>query len=520
NLYIRIVASDDVTIGGGAYVGTTSGAIAFNNISVTGEVVSVDTYTVTFINAAGTTVSSEEYPSGTPANEVAVPRVTASWYDDDFHYSYAWGTIADVTDNATYNETETKASHNGNYTEEIIKAPDCTNAGETKYTCTCGHSYTVYPEALGHTRGAPSYQWNQDNNVWKCTATRTCTRDANHVETETVTGVGAQSLAPTCTTKGKTTYTATFTNAAFAQQTKEVEDIDATDHAYGAPSYSWELVEGVWKCTATRVCANDANHIETETVNGVGAQSLAPTCTTKGKTTYTATFTNAAFAQQTKEVEDIAALEHDYVPVVTAPTCTEQGYTTYTCSRGDDSYINDYVPAKGHTGGAAVHENETATSYDEVVYCTSGHPELSRKSVSKAAPSVPEGTTPSETEANNAKENKSLITINASKIATFQSKKNKTLTLKFSTVKGATNYRVRYAKAGGKWTYAWTGGKGEYVIRNLKNKGLYQFQIAVYVYKNGVWQRSKYSNMNYRYFTKLSKVKAKAAKKSIKVNWA
>ena len=520
NLYIRIVASDDVTIGGGAYVGTTSGAIAFNNISVTGEVVSVDTYTVTFINAAGTTVSSEEYPSGTPANEVAVPRVTASWYDDDFHYSYAWGTIADVTDNATYNETETKASHNGNYTEEIIKAPDCTNAGETKYTCTCGHSYTVYPEALGHTWGAPSYQWNQDNNVWKCTATRTCTRDANHVETETVTGVGAQSLAPTCTTKGKTTYTATFTNAAFAQQTKEVEDIDATDHAYGAPSYSWELVEGVWKCTATRVCANDANHIETETVNGVGAQSLAPTCTTKGKTTYTATFTNAAFAQQTKEVEDIAALEHDYVPVVTAPTCTEQGYTTYTCSRGDDSYINDYVPAKGHTGGAAVHENETATSYDEVVYCTSCHTELSRKTVSKAAPSVPEGTTPSETEANNAKENKSLITINASKIATFQSKKNKTLTLKFSTVKGATNYRVRYAKAGGKWTYAWTGGKGEYVIRNLKNKGLYQFQIAVYVYKNGVWQRSKYSNMNYRYFTKLSKVKAKAAKKSIKVNWA
>ena len=34
--------------------------------------------------------------------------------------------------------------------------------------------------------------------------------------------------------------------------------------------------------------------------------------------------------------------------VVTAPTCTEQGYTTYTCSCGD-SYVADYVNAKGHT---------------------------------------------------------------------------------------------------------------------------------------------------------------------------
>lgn len=45
------------------------------------------------------------------------------------------------------------------------------------------------------------------------------------------------------------------------------------------------------------------------------------------------------------------ALGHDYQAVVTAPTCTEGGYTTYTCTRGDDSYVADRVPALGHAWG-------------------------------------------------------------------------------------------------------------------------------------------------------------------------
>ena len=39
---------------------------------------------------------------------------------------------------------------------------------------------------------------------------------------------------------------------------------------------------------------------------------------------------------------------HEYTPAVTKPTCTEPGYTTYTCSC-EDSYIDDEVPALGHT---------------------------------------------------------------------------------------------------------------------------------------------------------------------------
>ena len=51
-----------------------------------------------------------------------------------------------------------------------------------------------------------------------------------------------------------------------------------------------------------------------------------------------------------KDVQEIAAKDHDHEAVVTAPTCTEGGYTTYTCACGD-TYISDHVDAKGHTPG-------------------------------------------------------------------------------------------------------------------------------------------------------------------------
>lgn len=41
------------------------------------------------------------------------------------------------------------------------------------------------------------------------------------------------------------------------------------------------------------------------------------------------------------------ACSHNYVPSVTSPTCVDDGYTTYTCSKCEDSYISDTVPATG-----------------------------------------------------------------------------------------------------------------------------------------------------------------------------
>ena len=76
----------------------------------------------------------------------------------------------------------------------------------------------------GHAWGAPTYVWSDDNST--CTATRICSKDASHVETETVAVTAEITKPATCTEKGETTYTATFENEAFTVQPKVLEDVD------------------------------------------------------------------------------------------------------------------------------------------------------------------------------------------------------------------------------------------------------------------------------------------------------
>ena len=78
---------------------------------------------------------------------------------------------------------------------------------------------------------------------------------------------------------------------------------------------------------------------------------------------------------------------HANTSVVTPPTCTDAGYTTYTCACGH-SYTGNTVAATGHTAADAVKENETATSYDLVVYCSVCGTEISRETIQIAIYSV------------------------------------------------------------------------------------------------------------------------------------
>ena len=124
----------------------------------------------------------------------------------------------------------------------------------------------------------------------------------------------------------------------------------AIDHKWGEPSYEWEQVEENWKATATRVCANDASHIETETVYAKSEITKEATCEEKGETTYTATFENAAFDKQTKTVKDIDALGHDWSEWVVSKeaTETETGLKGRVCNH-DSSHVETLeIPRIGH----------------------------------------------------------------------------------------------------------------------------------------------------------------------------
>jgi hypothetical protein len=134
--------------------------------------------------------------------------------------------------------------------------------------------------------------------------------DESHIEAEAVKTVSTVTKPATCEAKGETTYTATFTNTAFETQTKTVET-PATGHDWGMPTYEWSADNST--VTATRVCANDESHIETETVSAIGNVTKPATYTEAGVKTWTsATFENAAFEVQTK-MEEIPVLAPSHI---------------------------------------------------------------------------------------------------------------------------------------------------------------------------------------------------------------
>ena len=230
-----------------------------------------------------------------------------------------------------HGETETVRT-----TSAVTTPATCVDMGRTTYTATFTNSaFAVQTkevenvDPIGHDWGAPTYVWDGNN----CTATRVCGHDSAHTETETVAAT-AVTTAATCETAGSTVYTAVFGNQAFETQTKTVE-IPAAGHSWGEPSYEWAQNGEDRTCTATRVCANDASHVETETVTATYAVTTEPTTASTGVGTYTATFANAAFVTQTSEVE-IPMLEPDTITITLDP-----------CNGGESAAITVEIPIGG-----------------------------------------------------------------------------------------------------------------------------------------------------------------------------
>ena len=174
------------------------------------------------------------------------------------------------------------------------------------------NSVTFSGTATGHDWAEPTYSWNGD----ECTATRVCKNDPNHVETETVTGIYLKDTDATCEGNETGHYEATFQNAAFTKQVTAsnsvVKEGSAIGHSWSTPTYTWDGDE----CTATRVCANDPTHVETETVTATYVKDTDATCEGNETGHYEATFQNTAFAKQVTEANSVtrenSATGHDW----------------------------------------------------------------------------------------------------------------------------------------------------------------------------------------------------------------
>ncbi len=153
--------------------------------------------------------------------------------------SYIWS-----EDHTTVTATHTcRRDESHTETERVTAAATvtvpatCTEMGRTTYTAsfrnagfeTQTQTLTDIP-ALGHAWSEPVYEWSAD--LASVTASRVCTRDHAHTETETV-DAGSQITTPaTCTVRGQTTYrSGTFANRAFEVQTRTLDNIPALGHS-------------------------------------------------------------------------------------------------------------------------------------------------------------------------------------------------------------------------------------------------------------------------------------------------
>ena len=125
-------------------------------------------------------------------------------------------------------------------------------------------------------------------------------------------------------------------------------DCNKYGHNYSEPIYKWSVDN--MTVTAQRVCANNYEHVEEETVT---AQKIVkdPTCTENGIITYIANFKNNAFKPQTKIVDDKKATGHKVVvDQGKKATCIEDGLTEGKhCSVCKEVIKKqEVIPATGH----------------------------------------------------------------------------------------------------------------------------------------------------------------------------
>ena len=182
-------------------------------------------------------------------------------------------------------------SHKHAFVETVTEEPTCTEVGRAQYTCSCGKSFTLQVQALGHNfRADEPYCLNGCGQM-----DLNCQSEHHHRYTQELT-------PPACDEAGYTTHTCFLCKNTYTDTT-----VEALGHA-------WD--EGV--------------------------QKKAPSCTQPGEKQYVC----LRDATHSKTVE-IAPIGHDYNNEIKKPTASALGYTIHSCKRCEQVDIDTYTPATG-----------------------------------------------------------------------------------------------------------------------------------------------------------------------------
>ena len=236
--------------------------------------------------------------------------------------------------------------------------------GGTRHSVT---EYCNYNGYYSHYQGSEEHTWGSWTTKSEATCTdakvekRSCsrcgegaTRTVGEALGHDVVSVGY--TAPTCTTKGSTTYECQRSGCGYGY-TNEI-DIDSEAHNWGG----WvETTHGT--CTTpgveTRTCSYNSAHTETragstDSTNhnyGAWVETTHGTCTTPGVETRTCSYNSAHTETRTGSID---STNHNYGAwnVTTPSTCTTEGVETRICAN-DASHVETRALAmSGHDWGA------------------------------------------------------------------------------------------------------------------------------------------------------------------------
>ena len=255
----------------------------------------------------------------------------------------ATASVACQNDGCTHVETETKDGHFVEDTPATCTDPqrghyEVTFDNELLGSARTGASSVDGAEALGHEYGEVAVQWNGIS----ATATRICSRDADHVVSETKDGHFVEDTPATCMEPQKGHYEVTFNDSQFGSARTEANSVtgaEALGHDYAAATVVWNGISA----TATRVCSHDASHVLTETKEGHFVEDTPATCTEPQKGHYEVTFDNELLGSARTEANSVTgnpALDHVYGEV-TVQWNGISATATRVCSRDADHVVSE-----------------------------------------------------------------------------------------------------------------------------------------------------------------------------------